>query len=54
MKRFITWLFMRFVYEPELHLERHQPGQQRRIIMFEPAPEWEAQIEKDITKPRLN
>jgi len=61
MKRFITWLFNKVVYEPEMRLrEANQASQPKdyaapnRIIMFEPAPEWAAQIEKDLTKPNLN
>ena len=61
MKRLITWLFRRFVYEPEMRMREVSQAMQRpkdyaapnQIIMFEPAPEWEAQVEKNITKPKV-
>lgn len=54
MKSFITWLFVKYVYTPA-QKERVRSDQPRDyIIEFEPAPEWEAQIEKNCTKPKIH
>ncbi len=54
IKQFITYLYRRFVYEPEVKARQAAQETGDYVIMFEPAPEWVAQVEKDVTKPRLN
>jgi len=57
MKRFITWLYRRYVYEPEFkrQVEAFSKIQNTHpkdyVIEIEPSDEWCAQIEKNVAKP---
>jgi len=54
MKSFITWLFVKYVYIPDQKARAKDISDHPRdyVVTFEPSPEWEAQVEKNCTKPK--
>ena len=57
MKRFITWLYVRFVYMPQLKKKLQEMESQKKsdfVIQFEPDPAMDAQVEKSTRYPRVH
>ena len=54
MKRFITWLYYRYVLVPLAKEQGARQVTQELYVTFEPDPEFDAQVEKDVTGPRVH
>jgi len=54
LKRFITWLYYRFVLIPLAKEEGAPKVTQELYVVFDPDPEFDAQIEKNVTKPKVH